>query len=440
MSTSTTILMIKTASELLTAFILAERKNVESINMSHMPTLGTAYERIVSSGIDSRFVLPPGLGLKVVSGFIQGLPNQIDCMLVRGDGVRYGLTDEYIYPIDQVLCVLEVKKTLYKSEFQDGMAHLAAVQNLFLRKFADEHWRLGESAFDHARLSFSRITGRAAPSPASLDTVPVADRMLFATLARQMYAPITVLLGFDGYTTEQGLRTALNDLLDSDLGRSSSATPDFMPNLVSVGDFSLIKCTGQPYVAWDDNDEWVTVVSCRHNPAQILLEVLWTKIDRFCDVRMPFGPISEKETLEKAIACRAVERENVVGWEFTTTEKSERFLKDRPAATPWLPCMLSKPAVSMVQVMAISGSIELDAGLKSEPYQSDGGSMHSAVAELIRTSVVRLEGRFLEIATSFVLAELEDGTGLIAKDRERLDQWCVARDISASFTTIVKIQ
>ena len=154
MSTSTTILMIKTASELLAAFILAERRNVESIAMSHMPTLGTAYERIVSSGIDSRFVLPPSLGLRVVSGFIQGLPNQIDCMLVRGDGVRYGLTDEYIYPIDQVLCVLEIKKTLYKSEFQDGMAHLAAVQKLFLKKFADEHWRLGESAFDQARLSF----------------------------------------------------------------------------------------------------------------------------------------------------------------------------------------------------------------------------------------------------------------------------------------------
>ena len=81
--------MIKSASELLGAFMASERRDVDAISMEHMPTLGSAYEAIVSSGINSKFVLPPELDLRVVSGFIKGLKNQIDCMLNR-PGFRGG--------------------------------------------------------------------------------------------------------------------------------------------------------------------------------------------------------------------------------------------------------------------------------------------------------------------------------------------------------------
>lgn len=146
--------MIKNASELLAAFMAAERKVVESVTMKHMPTLGAAYEAIVSNGIDSKFVLPPNVDLRVVPGFIEGLANQIDCMLVRGEGRRYGLTDQYIYPVEQVLCVLEVKKTLRKSELVDGIGHLADVQRCFLESF-DRQYTDGQiTDFAQARLSF----------------------------------------------------------------------------------------------------------------------------------------------------------------------------------------------------------------------------------------------------------------------------------------------
>ena len=71
--------------------------------MPHMPTLGSAYEAITKSAVDNTFVLPPNLGLSVVSGFVRVgevmLDNQIDCMLIYGKGERYGLTDEYIVDI-----------------------------------------------------------------------------------------------------------------------------------------------------------------------------------------------------------------------------------------------------------------------------------------------------------------------------------------------------
>ncbi|MEG0939559.1 MAG: hypothetical protein RSE32_07395 [Comamonas sp.] len=283
--------MIKSASEMLAAFIAAETKEVDAVPMEHMPTLGAAYEAIVSSGIDRQFVLPSGLDLRVVSGFIKGLKNQIDCMLVRGDGQRYGRTDQFIYPIDQVLCVLEVKKTMSKADLIDGIGHLSDVQRHFVNHFIERYQAGGIQDFEQAREVFSKLTGRASPSSArDLDAAPVEDRLLFATLARQMHAPATILFGFGGYGTERGLREALVDIVEADIGRESNAAPELLPSLISVGNLCLIKCNGQPYLAIDGADRWVAIASTRHNAALVLLEFLWTKIELFCHVRMPFGP------------------------------------------------------------------------------------------------------------------------------------------------------
>lgn len=179
--------MIKNASELLTSFIAAEQKKVELIDMLHMPTLGSAYEAIAKVGIEQEFVLPPHLDLRVVSGFIEGIPNQIDGMLVRGDGQRYGLLEEYTYPIEQVLCVLEVKKTLNKSDLVDGIQHLAAVQRHFLKSFAARFDAGEKFHFRLARESYEKLTGRAAPlTDAALDALPAPDRLLFALLLRPL--------------------------------------------------------------------------------------------------------------------------------------------------------------------------------------------------------------------------------------------------------------
>ena len=99
--------MIEKASELLEKFIKAESEKLQGIKMPHMPTLGSAYEEVTKQGIDSEFTIPKYLDLRVVSGFIsigdEMLPHQIDCMLVHGDGRKYGLTEQYIYNVDPTL-------------------------------------------------------------------------------------------------------------------------------------------------------------------------------------------------------------------------------------------------------------------------------------------------------------------------------------------------
>ncbi|WP_206433615.1 hypothetical protein [Pseudomonas synxantha] len=82
--------MIRKASELLEEFIEVEKRKLDGFDMSHMPTLGSAYEEITKQGIYQDFAIPKHLDLRIVSGFIsiggEMLAEQIDCMLVHGEG------------------------------------------------------------------------------------------------------------------------------------------------------------------------------------------------------------------------------------------------------------------------------------------------------------------------------------------------------------------
>ncbi|RYE44010.1 MAG: hypothetical protein EOP24_25965 [Hyphomicrobiales bacterium] len=434
--------MIATASDLLGQFLASEVKNLAGVDMKHMPTLGSAYEAITKAGIDQRFVLPPGLDLRVVSGFIEGLPNQYDCLLVQGEGRRYGLTDQYLYPIERVLCVLEVKKTLTKAAFADAIEHLAEVQKQFLTWFGHSY-DSGEVQVDFRRagIAFERITARKAPETvAQLDGLDLEDRMLFAALARQIHAPVTVVFGFEGYTTEAGLRTALVEILEGHLGKPSSASVDLMPTLVTSNSFSLVKCNNQPYLLRRKLGEWIFVASTRHNPARLLLELLWSKISNFCDVRMPWGPDMELETLKELLSASACMHQGAVGWKYGSYEYRENQLQREEVVT-WEPPHLSRAAMAVASLTGFQGGrIQVGPALEEYVISRFGVPLKEVLNELLESTVFTGDESHLHvIASSMTLAEMPDGTGFVAGDREKLERWCEAWGVSPVFTSLVKV-
>jgi hypothetical protein len=433
--------MIKNASELLTSFIAAERKKVESIDMTHMPTLGSAYEAIANAGVEREFVLPPNLDLRVVSGFIEGIPNQLDGMLVRGEGQRFGLTDQYIYPIEQVLCVLEVKKTLRKSDLVDGIEHLAAVQRLFIQSFLARYKAGEDFDFRLARESYEKLTGRAGPrTAAALDALPAPDRLLYATLARQLYAPVTVLLGFDGYSTEHGLREAMLDIVESNLGNDTNMSPELLPSLITAGTFSLVKLTGRPYIANGSGDGWVLLASARHNVARILLEFLWTKISVFCKVRMPFGVDMDHENLKELLVARGVCKDEQLGFEVRPFSYPEKELKRAPLAV-WEPAKLSAGAITLAEFVGMKGGLlELDQSLADYIQRKHSVALEDAVAELVGTSTFcRRENSLRTVTGQALIASFDDGSGYVDIDAVRLRAWCDGQGCQPSYVNIVKV-
>jgi len=386
-------------------------------------------------------VLPPGLDLRVVSGFIEGLNNQFDCMLVKGDGRKYGRLDEYFYPIEKVLCVFEVKKRLTKADLVDGINHLAAVQKCFLGSFFEQHADDPFSSLKPTVRAFERITGRIGPQSISdLNTRPLQDQMLFGFLVRQRYAPVTVLFGFGGYATETGFRAALLDFMDSEVGQHTNTSIDLLPSLMTSGDFSIVKCNAQPYMVSREMDGWVAAASTRHNAALMLLEQLWTKISNFCDARMPFGDDMQMETLKELFALRSKQQGDVQGWVVSTFEYSENALQRAPT-TPWEPVLLSPAAMSLASQVALDGGeTSLSESLSAYIQRTHGSSIESAIAELLSSNAFARSVDSLKVTSDATfLATLEDDTGYAAVERDKLERWCEEKGFHPSIMTILRM-
>ncbi len=409
--------------------------------MPHMPTLGSAYEAIAKGGIDQQFVLPPNLDLRVVSGFIEGLPNQIDGMLVQGEGQRYGLTDQYIYPARKVLCVVEVKKTLNRAAMNDGIAHLARILCHCRSDFVVRYEAGEDFDFSQARESYEKLTGRIGPRSAEvLDNLPDPDRLLYSVLARQAYVPVAVLLGFDGYSTEHGLRSAMVNIVESNIGHNAIVSPDLLPALITAGNFSLVKCTGQPYLIGGPKDGWVLQASARHNVARILLEFLWTKISVFCGVKMPFGPDLDYESLKELLVVRGVTKNGSSGFEIRSCEHKEKTLT-RQEITDWEPTKLSAAAVNVAELLMLSaGTLRLEPSLVEYIQKKHGVVLDDVVAELVEThTYCRSDTVLQSIGGGTSIALLEDGSGYADLHADRLRTWCEKQGLDFMPLTFIRV-
>ncbi len=440
--------MISHASQLLAEFIARERKALEGVAIPHMPTLGEAYEAIAAQGIDQQFVIPEALDLKVVSGFVtvggKQLPNQIDCMLVEGGGQRIGLTDNYIYPIERVLCLVEVKKTLSRADLADAMHHLGSI-----KQAASE--RLGElldrdeftADISVLRHHFAQISGHAAPE-SLVDRLgqPIERGILFHSLLAEHFTPATVILGFDGYETEAGLRGAFVGILEDHVGPGKGFGIPSLPSLVLASNFSLVKCNGLPYICkWSDND-WVAVASVRENPARVLLEVLWTRIGQYYGVQMPWNDGLEMENLSPLLLAVAMQQDGAAGWKYESVEPKEAVLRDRPAME-WEPARLSASAVTLFGLlMARGGWVDTgDEDLSAYLLHKHQRSLDQICSELIGTGHFMREGRYMRpIHTHSILLELDDGTGHIAYDQAKFDEWCEKHDQARHYVSLIFLE
>ena len=438
--------MIKKASELLESFIQEETKKLKEFNMSHMPTLGTAYEEITKQGIDREFIIPKELNLKLVSGFIiigkELCPEQIDCMLVNGEGERYGLTEQYIYPIEQVLCIFEVKKTLRKSDFYDAYFYLSHIRKKYAQHYKLEDIDNFKLHILRVRKSFSRITGRSAPEEfCDINCLSICDQMLFEALLQDSLAPISIIHGYGGYKTESGLRKVFIDFLEDAIktkeNRTGFGVVSF-PSLVTSNEFCLVKGNGFPFaqiLSKLNEEEWAVISSSRYNPARMILELIWTKISIYFDIKMPWGNDLDLEILSPLIIAKAHEvNGSAAGWIYGIIEIKEERLK-RESYTRWKPYGLSIASITAIHNMAMNrGYLSLTDGIDaylSEKYSVDFSDVYN---NLIKSRVFMRDGDYLRpISSSTYIIINEDGSGLISSEKDRFDNWCNENNVTPSY-------
>src|SRR4051812_38842312 len=106
--------MIRTVADLLTKLLEVERERLDAMKLPHAPTIGGMYEGLSRKLLDKAL---PVEGLRVVPGFIQdpagNWSKQLDCLVVKGEGKEIPYQEARIFPLDDVIAVIEVKKNLY---------------------------------------------------------------------------------------------------------------------------------------------------------------------------------------------------------------------------------------------------------------------------------------------------------------------------------------
>ena len=435
--------MISKASELLEIFIREETKKLAGFEMPHMPTLGSAYEEITKQGIDQNFAIPKHLDLSVVSGFVsiggEMQPAQIDCMLVHGKGERYGLTEQYIYDIENSLCIFEVKKTLKKPEYIDAMDHLASIRRKFAEHFEHKLIHEGyEPDITSARRHFAQITGKTAPERYSgIHGLSESDGILFYCLVQESLVPVTIIHGYDGYKTESGLRKVFVDILEEKEAGSGFGIPS-IPSLVTSNQHCLVKGNGVPFLAIKDEDKWVAVFSTRHNSAKLILELIWSKISCHFDIKMPWNDGLHMDSIEPLLIAKAVRIGDEAGWMYNSVEFKEKRLK-RDDDNIWEPAILGKAEISAINIMAMRGGyLPLDEGMNEYLTSEHGVTAVEVGQNLIATRLFMRDGEYIRPILSHThVVTLGDNTGYASSERDRLDLWCDRNGIQPHYLNLL---
>lgn len=436
--------MLEKASELLEKFIEIEKQELSKIDMPHMPTLGSAYEEITKQGIDQEFIIPKGLNLKVVSGFISTndklLPQQIDGMLVHGDGKKYGRTTEFIYPIDQVLCIFEVKKTLNKSDYIDAFDHLRVIRSEYAKhfelKFRDENF---EPNISLASKHFSQITGKDAPEFYSdIHSLSKPDAILFYALVQESLAPSSIIHGYGGYETESGMRNAFLDIL-TEKGEASGhglGVPS-LPTLVTTNRISIVKGNGMPFLGINKDRQWAALVSMRDNAARIMLEIIWSKISVYFDVKMPWGDDSHIENMAPLLYAIPMEKGDEIGWHYKSVEMKEGELKKRSFLQAWEPERIDDDLKSVFYNMLYHGGyvhMEDIAGIATDFSESQEELLHKLMSMFLFKQV----GDYIRpICSSMMMITDENEVSYITSNRESLDAWCDKKGLRKTYINLI---
>lgn len=322
---------MKIFSDILKKSLDYHRDELNSYSLTHGPSIGAMYEGLTREIFFGSLNLEL-LGLKVVTGFITvdgKNSRQMDCMLVYGDGDKVPFTELYKWPASQVLAVIEVKKNLF---FQDLKNSYSQLQNAWDFHCADLRHResLGVLEFSTKRAAkeYISIFGELPPHYDYIHELPLEKRMVYSSLVREEQAPLRVVIGYNGYKTENSLRDAVNNFYDGAAGVVGHG-PVNMPSLIISNDYSILKINGLPYKSfWDSAHGWVWLGSSHDNPILVLLEVLMDKIERFLNITIDRGEDLNEEIWYPLMCAR--QDESKQGWFFSYANgMSEKYLNER---------------------------------------------------------------------------------------------------------------
>jgi hypothetical protein len=411
---------ITTLGEILERFIRHEKDKIkeyeaEGFAIKHGPTIGDIYEGLTKAVLNH--ALPSSLNLRVTQGFISGKDNrtsgQIDCMLVKGIGRHIPNTDHEIVPIENVLVVLEVKKTLYGSELPDIMEHFHQLMDL------DPDLGDGINAEGIFR-AFAQTCGVSLQCHEDSRKLPLHQHLVYSALLSEHVRPVKIAISYDGFKKESGFRKAFIEMMESYIGKRW-VTPMSWPDLIISGEFSMVKMNGRPFTAPSRGKAWEIYGTTRVPAVRMLLELIYTKIASEADVVDFWGEDLESENINRFMEAEAVEEDGVRGWRFQYVEFSEKELQDADPMSQWQPLFADEDeAVTLMLLCNSPDGLDI-----SEIVKGLGDRANALIDRLKKSGLVAQRGNLIELTTKHAEGVfLPDGRHCFGENNTgRLTRW-----------------
>jgi len=416
---------IKTINQLLTGIKNKGIKEIEPfLKIGHGPMIGNMYEGLTKEIVEKS--LFDGMNLRVVSGKITNqvdgkLSNQIDCMVVIGDGTKLPYSGDYIYDIDQVIMVIEVKKSLYSNELSEGYNNLRSVIDV-QRPTRDLRMNPIEDAFE-------AISGKPLPSLDQISSLDVRDQMLYHSLVVEALLPLRVIFGYGGFKTEHTLRNKFVEYMEqqsaTNCGTARGYGATSLPNLIVAGDCALIKTNGMPYaLVIDGLNEYCWIASYRRNPLILFLELLWTRLTYFYDLTTSiFGNELQQEALIPLLTAQGKEG----GWLYKVIPYSEKNMKQLEHDTEWSPTVLSETEYILMNLLCNRDYVEIK-DLKENLLET-GESVENIINHLSNERLIYVDGETIKLLTKECSCMIVPNVGFVAADDYdgRLTRWVMSQ-------------
>ncbi|WP_298311079.1 DUF6602 domain-containing protein [uncultured Aquimarina sp.] len=314
--------MIETVSEFLEEF---KKKGLNEIaledgDITHRVTIGNMFEGLTAELLNRSIF--KGLNLKIVSNsFIYNdsgtLSKEMDCMIVIGNGQKISFSNQFKYHIKNVIAVIQVKKTLYKDSIDDAHQNLKSVIDIAEPRDGEMYMRKIQAD------AYKLLMGKIMPNTENISKKSWREQMLFSFLLMQSFWPIRILIGYESYKTEFGLREGFVNLQEELVkdGPKSGYNPISFPDLMICGENSIIKNVGMPFAYPFQNDNefyWEILQTSNNRPMYLLLELIWTRLSyKFELGSQIFGDDFELDSFHPFISCKERKiSEEKWGWEY----------------------------------------------------------------------------------------------------------------------------
>jgi hypothetical protein len=427
--------MIQTVADLLDELRAKEQDALARYGeVGHQGMIGDMYEGLTRSLLEKG--LFTGLDLRVVTGKVRlddGIySRQIDAMVVLGEGERMPYSEHLLYAPDQVIAVIEVKKTLYSDALDESYQNLLSLRHQnFLR---------GARA-SRLKFAYRRIADGELPDDMDLSRLPWEKEMIAHALMWDVALPVRVVFGYGGYKSEKTLRDGFVDYLNRVLAEYSAAGgaagygPASLPSLIISGHSSLVKLNAMPYSVRHNGGDgsWLVYGSYRERPGLLLLELLWTRLASLRIVPVDvFGDDMDLEAINPLLYAKPHRTSERGGWLYELVDLSNDELREPQPVAAWAPTPLTDAEAVLMMYLCQHGSLDTSTDEFWRDYsQAHAADLDSSLSRLRLAGIAAVDHQgILRLLTEQCAVVCHPQLGYLAGENStgRLTRW-VARDI-----------